>query len=325
MTDENVILTTERNEIRPRKLSFVVPAYNEEKNIPLLYERILEISPKINYAWELIFINDGSKDNSISVLKEMAQKDKRIKVINLSRNFGHQAALAAGLYEAKGAAIISLDCDLQDPPEVIIKMLKKWEEGNQIVYARRLNFRKDNLFKSMLSKIYYSLLEQFSDVKIPRNVGDFRLINRDVLDAVKEIEGMTPYFRGTVAWTGFQHDFIDYHRPDRLEGESGYTFRKLFQLALSGILNFSFLPLKIAVVFGFLCIITGLGLIAFMFYEVIFIGARYEFMKFVVIFIVMMNGVLFILLWLMGEYIGRIYDEVRKRPLYIIKEKLNCS
>lgn len=323
MADENVILSAERNEMRRGKLSFVVPAYNEEKNIPQLYQRIILLADKLHCDWELIFINDGSRDNTIGVLRHFAALDSRVKVIHLSRNFGHQPALAAGLYAANGDAIISMDCDLQDPPEVIEEMIHKWEKGTDIVYARRLNYRQDNWLKGRLSKLYYYLLDQFSDVKIPRNVGDFRLISREVLTAVKETEGMTPYFRGTVAWTGFGFDYVDYHRPDRTEGESGYTFKKLFQLALSGILNFSFLPLKLAVVFGFLCIIIGLGLIGFMFYEVLFEGAHYEFMKFVVIFIVMMNGVLFILLWLVGEYIGRIYDEVRKRPLYIIKEKLN--
>ena len=314
-----------QNQAKIFQYSFVVPAYNEEKNIPKLYARIVELSAKLDGRWELIFINDGSRDNTLRVLEELSAKDRNVKYINLSRNFGHQAALAAGLSMATGDAIISMDCDLQDPPEVIEEMIAKWKAGNDIVYARRLNYRQDNFLKGKLSELYYNLLSRFSDVEIPRNVGDFRLVDRKVLDVVNDIEGMTPYFRGTVAWTGYKHDYVDYHRPDREEGESAYTFSKLLQLAMAGLLNFSFLPLKVGLYLGILSMIVGSGFLTYIAINDLTGMYNFRLIHYLSVVLFIFMGMLFMFLSIIAEYIGRIYDEVRDRPLYLIKNTANFN
>ncbi len=305
------------------KFSFVVPAFNEEKNIPSLYEKIINLMKNIEGDWELIFINDGSRDNTANVLKNLTSQDKRVKYIGLSRNFGHQIALTAGLHNAKGNAIISLDCDLQDPPEIIEKMIEKWQKGNEIVYARRLNYRKDNFLKKILSKLFYFLMGKFASVNIPRNVGDFRLIDECVLLELNQMPEHFRYLRGMVAWTGFKHDFVDYFRPDRAEGESGYSFGKLFNLAMSGMLNFSTLPLRFGLILGIFSIILGTGLFTYQLVDFLSTGAYYHLHKWLIVIIFVFLGFLFILIWIIGEYIGKIYDEVRQRPIYIVKEKIN--
>lgn len=309
--------------------SFVVPAFNEQDNIPVLYDRIktlMTIHPNLNtenQTWELIFVNDGSTDNTLTVLNKICRTDRRIKYIDLTRNFGHQAALAAGLASANAQAIISLDCDLQDPPEIIAEMIGKWKSGAYVVYARRLNFRNDSFLKKQLSRLYYYLLERFSDVRIPRNVGDFRLIDRKVLNVINSIEGMTPYFRGTVAWTGYKHDFVEYVRPDRQAGEPGYSYRKLAQLAMAGLLNFSFLPLQIGLFIGIINVFVGLSFFVYIILDVLINQVYYELIKYISVALLIFTGFLFIFLWLIAEYIGRIYNEVRNRPVYLIYKKVN--
>lgn len=308
------------------KYSFVVPAYNEEKNIPLLYQKIVSLTEELNESsWELIFINDGSRDRTWEVLLDHSKSDSRVKCINLSRNFGHQAALGAGLSYASGQAIVSMDCDLQDPPEVIAEMIEKWKEGYDIVYARRLNYRKDNFIKRYSSKLYYSLLDKFSEVRIPRNVGDFRLVDSKVQYEVNSMRGKSPYFRGMVAWTGFKHTYVDYFRPDREDGESGYTLMKLTKLGMSGLLGFSFLPLKIGFLLGIISIVVGFGFLTYMVADIVINDVYYQLYKFLVVVLFMFMGSFFILIWILGEYVGRIYDEVRNRPLYIVHEKVNFN
>ncbi len=305
------------------KISFVVPAFNEEKNIPHLYNRIVKLMEKSDADWEIIFINDGSVDKTLTVLKAFAHSDKRVKYLNLSRNFGHQAALTGGLKYATGDAIVSMDCDLQDPPEVIEEMIGKWREGFHVVYARRKNFRKDNFLKRKASQVFYKLLDKFSDVRIPRNVGDFRLIDQKVLREINRMPEHSRYLRGMVAWTGFRFTFVDYFRPDREEGESGYTFAKLFGLAMSGMMNFSFLPLRFGLFMGVFSIIVGIILLAIQVFDSLFNHAYYHLYKWLVVVLVIFTGFIFMLLWILGEYIGKIYDEVRQRPVFIVEEKGN--
>ncbi len=305
------------------KFSFVVPAYNEEKNIPALYERLVSLMKKYQDTWELIFINDGSTDNTLKVLNELTNKDERVKYIDLSRNFGHQAALSAGLKFASGEAVISMDCDLQDPPEVIEQMIAKWQEGNHIVYARRKNFRKDNFLKKTGSKIYYRLMGKFTLIEIPRNVGDFRLVDKKVLAEINQMPEHSRYLRGMVAWTGFKHDFVDYHRPDRQKGESNYTLGKLAKLGMDGVFNFSMLPLRIGFLLGLISIITGFGLLFYQVLDVLINGVYYHLYKWLVVILFIFMGFMFMLFWVIGEYIGKIYDDVRQRPLYVISETKN--
>jgi len=305
------------------KYSFIVPAYNEEANINILHNRIEAIMKKISDSWEIIFINDGSKDNTLHLLKELVNKSKKVKYIDFSRNFGHQAALSAGLKHANGEAIISLDCDLQDPPETILLMINKWKEGFHIVYARRQNFRKDSLLKKIGSKIYYRLMGQFTKIKIPKNVGDFRLVDKKVLLEVNQMSEHSRYLRGMVAWTGFKHTFIDYHRPDREKGVSNYTLGKLAKLGMDGVFNFSMLPLRLGFVLGFISIISGFGLLTYQVFDVVLNDAYYHLYKWLVVILFILMGFMFMLFWVLGEYIGKIYDDVRQRPLYVINEMKN--
>ncbi len=305
------------------KYSIVVPAYNEEANVGKLYQRLKAVFDPLAEAWELIFVNDGSRDRTLEELQRLAAADQRVKYIDLSRNFGHQPALTAGLEHASGLAIISMDCDLQDPPELIPRMIEKWRAGADIVYARRTNFRRDNWFKRQGSRLYYRMLSKFTDVEIPRNVGDFRLVARRVLDTVNEMKEGSRYLRGMVAWTGFNHEFVDYERPDREEGESEYSLFKLIKLGMSGLLNFSSLPLQVGFVLGVFSILFGFVFLGYMSWDVFVVGAKYEFFKFLVVVLFIFMGFMFMLMWLLGEYIGRIYNEVRKRPIYLVKEKGN--
>ena len=305
------------------KYSIVVPAYNEETNIRPLYDRLLAVMEPLRESWELIFINDGSRDRTLEELEALAKVDNRVRFIDLTRNFGHQPALSAGLAHAQGKAIISMDCDLQDPPELIVEMIDKWREGYDIVYAQRLNFRKDNFLKRSGSKFYYRMLDKFSDVKIPRNVGDFRLVDRRVQDTVNNMEEGSRYLRGMVAWTGFKYTTVDYERPDRESGESEYTLRQLIRLAMSGLFNFSIIPLKFGLYLGMLSIFLGFLFLGYMMWDVIIVGAKYEFFKFLIVVLFIFMGFLFMLMWLLGEYIGRIYNEVRKRPVYLVNKKGN--
>ena len=305
------------------KYSFVVPAFNEEANIPALYKRIKQLMKIHDKYWELIFINDGSVDKTLDVLKNLTSEDKNVKYIDLSRNFGHQAALSAGLRHAGGDAIISMDCDLQDPPEVIEKMIQEWKNGSQIVYARRKNFRKDNFLKKIGSKIYYRLMGRFTRIEIPRNVGDFRLVDRKVLAEINQMPEHSRYIRGMVAWTGFKHTFVDYHRPDRERGESNYTIGKLAKLGMDGVFNFSMLPLRLGFLMGFISIISGMGLLLYQIIDVLVTGAYYHLYKWLVVVLFIFMGFMFMLFWVIGEYIGKIYDDVRKRPLFVISEMKN--
>ncbi len=304
-------------------LSFVIPAYNEEKNVEAIYSRIKALMQEIKEPFEIIFINDGSTDNTVEKLKNLAQNDNSIKIISLTRNFGHQSALTAGLKLAKGDAIISMDCDLQDPPEVIHEMYQKWKKGFDIVYARRLNYRKDHFFKKIGSKIYYRILNKFSFVDMPRNVGDFRLIDKSVLYEINNMPEHSRYLRGMVAWTGFSHTYVDYYRPDRVEGESAYSLSKLARLGMDGMFNFSVLPLRLGFYLGLITIFFGIGLLLYQIGDVIINGVYYHLYKWLIVVLFIFMGFMFMLMWIIGEYIWRIFNEVRSRPIYIIKEKIN--
>jgi len=304
------------------KYSFVIPAFNEEENIPLIFRRIVELSVSLDGNWELIFINDGSSDQTLEVLKKLASENNQVKYIDLSRNFGHQAALTSGLAHAKGDVIISMDCDLQDPPEIILRMIEKWKDGNDIVYARRIE-RHDSFFKKYTAIGYYKILDKFSNIRVPRNVGDFRLMNRRSLNELLKLKEKSIYLRGMVSWLGFKYDFVDFNRPERIHGKTGYSLRKMVKLAMDGLLNFSLLPLKIGFVIGFISIFIGFFFIGYMVYDTIFNNNVYQLIKWLVVVLFIFIGFLFILLWIVGEYIGRIYEESKNRPIYVIRETGN--
>jgi len=304
--------------------SIVIPAYNEEKNIEKLYNRLIDMLKDEDKPFEIIFVDDGSSDNTVNTIKQIIEKDQRVKLLCLSRNFGHQATLLAGLCHAKGDAIISMDCDMQDPPEVVGQMIEKWKLGAEIVYARRIN-RHDNFLKKYTALLYYKLLDRFSEVTIPRNVGDFRLIDKKVLKELLAMKEKAIYLRGMVAWMGYKHDFVDFDRPERIHGKTGYSWEKMIQLALNGILNFSLLPLKIGVIIGSLSIMFGFLFLVYMFFDALINHSVYELIKWLVVVLFIFIGFIFILLWILGEYIGRIYNESKNRPTYIVSEKTNID
>ncbi len=306
--------------------SYIIPAFNEEKNVKIIYERLISLIKKSNInSYEIIFVDDGSRDDTKSELLKLSKNDKYLKIISLSRNFGHQAALTAGLHYAKGDAIITMDCDLQDPPEVIEQMIEKWKEGYDIVYARRKNYRADNFLKKQASKVYYKILTQISDIQIPQNVGDFRLISKAVLTEINLMKEKSRYLRGMVAWTGFKHCFVDYYRPDREQGTPGYSFKKLIKLALNGFLDFSFVPLRLGLFLGILSIISGMILLTYQIYDVLANGVYYHLYKWLTVALFIFMGFMFMLIWIIGEYIGKIYNEVRSRPIYIVEETVNIE
>lgn len=308
---------------KPPLFSFVIPVWNEEKNIPLIYDKLIEILPQINADAEFIFVNDGSTDGSLFELDKLANYDKRVRYINFSRNFGHQAALTAGLQYASGDAVVTLDCDLQDPPQVIVDMAELWETGNyEIVYARRRN-RHDNFFKKYTAILYYKLLDKFSDVRIPRNVGDFRLMDKKVVNIINKMPEKARYLRGMVAWIGYRYTFVDFDRPERIHGKTGYTFSKMIKLAMDGLFNFSLLPLRVGLILGFSSILLGICFIIYMLFDMGINHVEYPLYKFLTVILFIFMGFSFITTWLLGEYVGRIYEEIKHRPLYIIENMTN--
>jgi polyisoprenyl-phosphate glycosyltransferase len=307
-----------------KKISVVIPFYNEVANIQTLYSRLVEVFEKLAYEPELIFVNDGSHDASMDVIRHLSS-DKRLKCIVLNRNFGHQNALSAGLDFANGDAVISMDCDLQDPPEIIPEMIQQWENGYDVVYARRKNYRNDNIFKKVLSVIYYKILDKAKDVDIPKNVGDFRLIDKKVLVALSGMKERSRFLRGMVAWLGYKCAFVDFTRPDRKGGKSGYSFMKLIKLGMDGLLNFSLLPFKLGLIIGIISIFIGGGILIYMVLDILINNVYYHLYKFLVDAIFIFMGFLFILVWILGEYIGRLMKETKARPVYIVDEKINIG
>jgi len=306
-------------------LSIVIPLYNEEQNLAMLHERLMGVMAKLSISWEMIFIDDGSSDKTLKILEELASNQPFIKAISLTRNFGHQAALMAGLDNANGDAVITMDGDLQDPPELIPLMLDKWNDGFQVVYARRKNYRSDNFLKRWLSMLFYFIIKTLKMTTAPKNVGDFRLIDSRVLVELREMRERTRYLRGMISWLGFSYAFVDYDRPDRKNGEAGYSFSQLTKLALDGFFSFSRVPLRIGLFLGVFSIFIGLGFMVYMIADILINDVYYHLYKLLVDVIFIFIGFLFILIWILGEYIGRIYHEVKGRNLYIIHKKVNLE
>ena len=301
-------------------LSIVVPVYNEQEVIDETFRRLSAVFKDFFMKVEYIFINDGSKDNTYFKLKEIASRNQEVRVINFARNFGHQIAITAGMDYAKGDAIVIIDADLQDPPEVILEMVDKWKEGYEVVYGKRLQRDGETFFKKVTAKTFYRFLDSMTDVKLPVDVGDFRLIDRKVCDAMKCLPERSRYVRGLVSWVGFKQTSVEYHREKRFAGETKYPLKKMLKLAGDGIFSFSYKPLKLATFIGML--VSACSFI----YLVIVLIQRFVKNDVVsgwassIAVTLFLNGVMLIVIGIMGEYIGRIYEEVKARPLYIIGE-----
>ncbi len=300
-----------------KKVSFVLPVYFEEECISEFLEQLLKSVETLPYELEFIIVNDGSTDKSLEICRGFAAKDPRINIINFTRNFGHQAALTAGYDNVTGDVVITMDTDLQDPVSLIPEMLQKWEAGNYVVYARRKN-RRDPFIRRNVFHVYYWLFDKVSDVRIPRNVGDYRLVDKRVVEDLKKCREKYRYLRGMVAWFGYKFDYVDYDRPDREKGTSGYTWKKLLKLAFDGFTGFSLFPLKIAAYAGFFVIVSGIAMTLYLGWNFIVLGKQYPVYFWLAMVIYVFIGIQFILTWLLGEYIGRIQDEQKQRPLYVI-------
>ena len=313
-------------------ISIIIPIYNEKENLNNLYNQLKNVIHLLNDEFEIIFVNDGSKDNSLEIMRGIAGKDGSVRILNLSRNFGHQAAISAGIARAVGDAIIIMDGDLQDPPEEIKHFIEKWKEGYDIIYAIRKN-RKENILKRIIYAMFYRFLRLISDIDIPLDSGDFCLMDRKVVNIIShDMPETIRFIRGLRAYTGFRQVGLEYERHRRAAGKTKYTFLKLFKLALDGLLGFSIFPLKIAILLGFLIAVPScvMGL-------VIFAGKIFNFTIFgrtpgavpgfttLAIGMFFLGGVILFVLGVIGEYIGRIYYEVKKRPTYIIESEYSLK
>jgi len=301
-------------------LSIIIPIYNEEKNIALLYNRLTTALQPINAHLELIFINDGSSDNSISLIKELSQKDPAVKYIDFSRNFGHQIAVTAGIDFAQGDALVIIDADLQDPPEVIVDLFKKFEQGYSVVYAKRALRKGENALKLLTAKVFYQILSKITSVNIPVDTGDFRIIDRKVVEVLKKMPEQNKFLRGQIAWVGFKQTYVEYEREERYAGKTGYTYKKMIKFALDGITSFSDLPLKIATLTGFG--VSGIAFILMLYtlYSRFFSHNYVPGWPSLMITILFIGGIQLIGIGIIGEYIGRISSNTRNRPLYVINE-----
>ena len=301
-------------------LSVVVPVYNEQEVIDETFKRLSGVFEDYFMDVEYIFINDGSKDNTYFKLVDIARNNSKVRVINFARNFGHQIAITAGMDYAKGDAVVIIDADLQDPPEVILKMVEKWQEGFQVVYGKRLQREGETFFKKFTAKIFYRFLDSMTDVKLPVDVGDFRLIDRKVCDAMKCLPERSRYVRGLISWVGFKQTSVEYRREKRFAGETKYPLKKMIKLAGDGIFSFSYKPLKLATFVGMLisaCSFIYLIVVLIQKFIKNDIASGWASSMAVSLFF---NGVMLIVLGIMGEYVGRIYEEVKARPLYIVGE-----
>ena len=301
-------------------ISVVIPIFNEEKNIPLLFERLKTALQQTGQDFELIYVNDGSKDRSIHVIKDLAKAYPFVKYINFSRNFGHQIAVSAGLDMSKGTEVVIIDADGQDPPELIPAMYEKLKEGFEIVYARRKSRKGESALKLLTARWFYKTLARLTSIDIPMDTGDFRIIHRKIVDQINKMPEKQKFLRGQMAWVGFRQTFIEYDRDERLSGNTGYTFRKMFRFAMDGITSFSNFPLRVATISGFACAFIGFILIIYTLYSRYVLKDYEPGWSSLMITIIFIGGIQLIGIGIIGEYISRIYDNIRNRPLYIVDE-----
>lgn len=302
--------------------SIVAPVYNEEVILPELYRRVTAVMEEAGEPYELILINDGSRDRSLEIMRELHEHDPRVKVINFSRNFGHQVAITAGADYARGDAVIIIDADLQDPPEVILDLIRRWREGYDVVYAVRAEREGETWFKEFTARLFYRLIASITNVDIPLDTGDFRLMDRRVVNAVKRMREQHRFMRGLSSWVGFRQTGVKYVRRQRYAGETKYPFRKMLKFAIDGITSFSYLPLQLATYFGFF--IAALSLIGIILVVTLRLFGKTPLygQASTLVAVLFLGGVQLIFLGIIGEYLGRIYDEVKGRPLYIVADAL---
>jgi len=308
-------------------LSIIIPCYNEEPVIAETYKRLTDVLQKLPHSYELIFVNDGSKDRTLSILQELSDKDKKVKVLAFSRNFGHQCAVTAGLNNCSGDVAVIIDADLQDPPEVIVEMLEIMQrEQANVVYGVRKKRKGENWFKLFTAKIFYRILNRLSDVKFPLDTGDFRMIDRKVIHQFNQLGETNKYIRGLISWMGFKQAPCYYEREARFAGETKYPLRKMLKFAFIGLFYFSKKPLNIATSLGFASIMLGFLYLLWVLISMIFsLGHAVTGWTSTIMLIVFFGGVQLLTIGVLGKYIGNLFDEVKGRPEYIIGEKINFN
>lgn len=306
-------------------LSVVVPMYFEEAVVQECYKRLTNVLHN-HYQYELIFVNDGSTDNTLPLLEEIAAADKHAKIVSFARNFGHQAAVTAGIAKAKGDAIVIIDADLQDPPELIPQMVQLWQQGHEVVYAKRKKRKGESKFKLITAKLFYRFLDAMTDIHIPTDTGDFRLIDRKVAEVFKTMPERNRFIRGMVSWIGFSQIPIEYERDERFAGETKYPLKKMLKFASDGIVSFSVKPLRLVLFLGFLATFIAVLLFLYavlgkLFFPTASTGGWASLMATITFF----GGVQLLSLGIVGEYIARIYEESKDRPLYIVAKEINMD
>ena len=310
-----------------KKVSVVIPMYYEEEVAEECYKRVKGVlSSLTNYDHEIVFVNDGSKDKTLEILEQIASKDEKVKVLSFARNFGHQCAVTAGIKYVSGDAIVIIDADLQDPPELIPDMLKYWEDGYEVIYGKRKSREGESKFKLLTAKLFYKTLNALSDVEIPKDTGDFRLVDRKVVDVINSLPEHNKFLRGLFSWVGFNQTPFEYERKERFAGKTKYPLKKMLKLAGDGILSFSTKPLKTVGVLGVLSVIISFIILI---YSILSFAFRWNNLApgwtSLMVTMTFMFGMTLISIWMLSEYIARIYDEVRGRPQYIIKKKINLD
>ena len=307
-------------------LSVVVPCFNEEEVLPKTHPRLIEVLETLPvHAFELIYVDDGSRDTTMDILREIQRADTRVRVVSLSRNFGQEIAMAAGLQNTTGQAVVVIDADFQDPPEVILKMLDRWRQGVDVAYGARTQRNSETLFRRIASSLFYRILNRFADIDVPLDTGEFRLMDRAVVDAVLAMPERDRFFRSIVAWAGFRQEPVHFHRLGRSDGTSKHRLKDRLSLAVTAILSFSLAPLRLATWLGLFS--TGLALSSTLYALGLRFLADTWISGWVLLFIAVLflGGVQLVLLGVLGEYVGRIYGEVKRRPLYFVKERLGFT
>jgi dolichol-phosphate mannosyltransferase len=301
-------------------ITIIAPIFNETKSIPELYRRVREVMGSIGESWELIMVDDGSTDGSTRAIRELAEKDDHVRPVIFARNFGHQLAVTAGLDYSRGQAVVIIDADLQDPPEVILEMISKWRQGYEVVYAVRADREGESWFKLLTASIFYRLIFLITDVDIPMDTGDFRLLDRKAVDVLNRMRERHRFLRGMSVWIGFKQVGVSYSRAARYAGETKYPFKKMFKFALDAVTSFSYFPLQVATYFGFF--LAGISLLAIPVVIAMRLAGSQAFFgqATTLIAVLFLGGVQLISLGILGEYMGRLYDEAKDRPLYIVRE-----
>ena len=307
-----------------KKVSILVPCYNEEMSLPLLYIELKKLMEEnVNYEWEVLFVNDGSKDDTVSIIKRLREADKRISYVDLSRNFGKENAMLAGFDYVTGDCMVIIDADLQDPPSLIPEMLKYWEEGYQDVYAKRANRGKESWLRKQLSLLFYRILDKATRFDVLQNVGDFRLLDRQCINALRQLRESERYTKGLFCWIGYKKKEIVFDRGDRVAGESKWSFWSLLNLAIEGITSFTTYPLRFATIIGFVIALCAFIYALYFIAKTLIYGDPVQGFTTLIVIILFMGGIQLITIGILGEYIGRIFNETKNRPTYIANEYNN--